>query len=155
MNELSNPEAEIRLSPEALEVATTYLECANIKDTADLLGIPAEKVSYYLNKREVKRFVDTVYLDQGYLNRHKLQDAMTQLIEQKMVEMAEAEIGSSKDIAELLMMAHKMRMEEIKAMQNENKESGPKVVVNAGGGNAGAFGANYDSLLGKLMNGAK
>lgn len=151
-NDLTNPDTTLRVSPEALEVATTYLECCDIKQTADILGIDSEKVSYYLNKKEVKRFIDTVFLDQGYLNRHKLQVAMTDLIEKKMLEMEEAEIGSSKDIADLLMMAHKMRMEELKLIQAGEKEAGPKVVVNTG---AGQFGQNYDSLLGKLMGGTK
>ena len=151
MNELTNPEAEIRVSPEAMEIATAYLETASIADTAAMLGVDKEKVSYYLNKKEVKRFVDSVFLDQGYLNRHKIQDAMSRIIELKMEELEEAEIGSSKDIAELLAMAHKMRMEEIKAMQNADKDGAPKVVVNNGAPAAGAFGENYDSLLGKLM----
>jgi hypothetical protein len=78
---------------------------------------------------------------------------MSRIIELKMEELEEAEIGSSKDIAELLQMAHKMRMEEIKAMQNENKEAGKVVVNNTTNAPAGTFGENYDSLLGKLMKG--
>ncbi len=152
MNEIStNDNSEVRVSPEAMEIATTYLECADIKTTAEILGIDAEKVSYYLNKKEVKRFVDNVFLDQGYLNRHKLQETMTYLIETKMDELKEAEVGSSKDIADLLALAHKMRMEEIRATQAEFKEGGgTKVVVNAG---QPAFGDNYSSLMSKLSAG--
>ena len=153
MNEITADSGEIKISPEALEVATTYLECADIKVTAEVLGIPAEKVSYYLDKKEVKRFVDSVFLDQGYLNRHKLQETMTYLIDLKMEELKDAEVGSSKDILDLLQAAHKMRMEEIKAMQNADKDSSPRVVVNTNGGLAPQFGDNYDSLLGKLMKG--
>ena len=150
MNQLADPAAEIRVSPEAMEVATMYLETASIEDTAAALGIDKEQVTYYLGKKEVKRFVDTVFLDQGYFSRHKLQDAMTKIIELKMQELEEAEIGSTKDIADLVVMAHKMRMDEIKAMQNETKDTGTKVLVANG---AGAFGNNYDDLMGKLMKG--
>lgn len=148
MNELTNPEGEVRVSPEALEIATTYLECADIGVTAEILGVDREKVSYFLNKKEVKRFVDSVFLDQGYLNRHKLQESMSNIIQMKMDELLEAEIGSTKDIADLLMMAHKMRTDNAKMALEENKEAGPSVVVNQNGG--GMFGNNYDSLMSKL-----
>lgn len=153
--DLTDPETSIRISPEAMEVATTYLECSSIPETALALGVDKERVSYFLNKKEIKRFIDTVYLDQGYLNRHKLQDAMSKIIEMKMEELEEAEIGSNKDIADLLALQHKMRMEEIKAMQAYDKESNPRpsVVVNTANGATGAFGTNYGSLMEKLMKG--
>lgn len=144
--------SEIRVSPEAMEIATTYLECSDIGETARILNIDREKVSYYLNKKEVKRFIDTVYLDQGYLNRHKIQDIMSKIIEVKLIEMEESETGSAKDIADLLKMAHTMRMDEIKAMQAEDKEVRPSVIVNTG---VEAFGGNYGSLMSKLMAGTE
>ena len=148
MNELADPAAEIRISPEALEVATTYLECADRKVTAEVLGINIEQVNYILNKKEVKRFVDNVFLDQGYLNRHKLQATMTNLIEKKLEELEEADVGSSKDILDLIQAAHKMRMEEIKAMAAlETSQKSPGVVNIKG---TAQFGNNYSSLLSKL-----
>ena len=62
--------------------------------------------------------------------------------------MQEADLGSTKDIAELLMMAHKIRMDELKAMTDYEKvkNSSPKVQTNVqinetlfGSGNYGAF----------------
>ncbi len=151
MNSIQDPDAEIRVSPEAMQVATTYLECSSINDTAEILGIDREQVTYYLNKKEVKRFVDTVFLDQGYLSRHKLQDAMSRIIELKLEELEEADIGSNKDIADLLMMAQKMRMDELKASTPVEEKT--SVVVNNSNTGAGAFGDNYQSLMGKLMQG--
>lgn len=149
MNELADPAAEVRISPEALEVATTYLECSDRKITADIIGIDIEKVDNILSKPEVRRFVDNVFLDQGYLNRHKLQETLTTLIEKKLEELEEAEIGSSKDILDLLQAAHKMRMEEMKAMTAlENAKTSKTQTVNING--TAQFGNNYSSLLDKL-----
>lgn len=149
MNELADPAAEVRISPEALEVATTYLECSDRKITADIIGIDIEKVDNILNKPEVKRFVDNVFLDQGYLNRHKLQQTMTTLIDKKLEELEEAEIGSSKDILDLIQAAHKMRMDELRAMAAlENAKGGKPQAVTING--TAQFGNNYSNLLAKL-----
>ena len=148
-NSIINPEEEYRMSPEMVEITTTYLECADIDQTAEMLGVPREKVIYYLNKPEAKRFVDTVFLDQGYLNRHKLQAAVTKIIDMKLEELDEAEMGSQKDIADLLMMAHKISIDNRKEINESLKPSLPtnqtNVQIN------GQFGENYNQLLGKLM----
>lgn len=148
-NEIINPDAEYRMSPEMVEVTTTYLECTDIDTTADMLGIDREKVVYYLNKPEAKRFVDTVFLDQGYLNRHKLQAAFTKMIDLKLEELDDAEMGSNKDIADLLMMVHKISMDTRKEIMEAEKINMPtnqtNVQIN------GQFGENYNELLGKLI----
>ena len=84
--DLLNPEDTYNMSPEALAVANNYLETNDVGDTARALSIPREKVTYYLNKREVKKYIDTIFLEQGYLNRGKLADAVTRIIEKKLEE---------------------------------------------------------------------
>ena len=74
-----------------------------------------------LAKREVKGYIDQVYLDTGYRNRFKLATALDDLIDRKMEEAEESEIYSNKDLADLLQMAHKMRMDEIKAQAELEK----------------------------------
>lgn len=148
-NSIINPEEEYRMSPEMLEVTTTYLETCDIDQTAEMLGIDRERVTYYLNKPEAKRFVDTVFLDQGYLNRHKLQAAFTKIIDMKLEELDEAELGSSKDIADLLMMVHKISMDTRKEINEALKPSAPTTQINQQFN--GQFGENYNSLLEKLI----
>lgn len=150
-NSIMNPEEEYKMSPEMLEITTTYLECADIDTTAEMLGIDRERVSYYLNKPEAKRFVDTVFLDQGYLNRHKLQAAFTKIIDLKLEELDDAEMGSNKDIADLLMMMHKIGTDTRKEIAEASKPSAPTNQTNVQFNN-GQFGDNYNSLLGKLMD---
>lgn len=146
--EIAAPDEGYKISPEALEIAKTYMACHDTKETALALGIAPEKVSYYLRKPDVKRFVDTIFLEQGYMNRSKLQDVMDDLFQKKLEEMEESEMGTSKDILDLLTLQHRMRMEEIKAMDEKVSGTNIKNQVNVG---APSFGTNYDSLIGNLM----
>lgn len=143
----------IPISPESLEIVQTYLKCGSIEDTASILGIHGAQVSQYLARPEVKRYLDHLYLEAGYRNRDKIAIALDTLIEKKLGELAEADLGSSKDIADLLQLAHKMRMEELKAMADYEKaqNSGPKVQTNVQI-NESPFGSgNYGILLDKLL----
>ena len=104
-----------RISPESIEIANAYLEKGDITAVSMELKVPRDVVSEYLNKREVKKYIDSVYLDAGYRNRFKLAEVMDTLIDRKLEEAEETEMYSNKDLADLLQMAHKMRMDEIKA----------------------------------------
>ena len=147
--EIMNPDEEWKMSPEMQAVAESYLITTDVRLTAQELGIPKEKVTYYLNKPECKRFIDTIFLEQGYLNRHRLQDIMSEVMELKLEEMRESEMGSNKDIADLVMMLHKMRMDEAKTTQSPS--SSPSNQTNVQINNGAGFGDNYNSLLQKLM----
>lgn len=150
--DLLNPEDGVKLSPEALTVVNNYLETNDISATSNLLHMPREKVIQYLNKKEARRYIDTVFLEQGYFNRSKIAQAMSDIIEKKLEELEEAEMASTKDIADLLQMAHKMRMDEIKAIQAENKANEPTIKnqTNVQQNINGTFGDNYSSLMDKL-----
>ena len=147
--EIMNPEEEYKISPEALQIASTYLACHDTKETAEALGIEPEKVTYYLRKPDVKRFVDTIFLEQGYMNRGKLQETMDNLFELKLEEMEETGLGTNKDIIELLTLQHKMRMDEINALNKSSPQI--KNQVNFQQNNdSPQFGANIDALIGAL-----
>ena len=122
MNNLAKVE-DAHISPEGLEIANTYLKTTSVADTALSLGLPEDKVSRYLGQREVKKYVDTVFLDVGYRNRFKLAGALDNIIERKLEELDEADMTSNKDIADLLQMAHKIRMDKSKLKQMQVKQS--------------------------------
>jgi len=147
--QILNPDEEWKMSPEMQAVAESYLVTSDIRLTAQDLGIPKEKVTYYLNKPECKRFIDTIFLEQGYLNRHRLQDIMSEVMELKLEEMRESEMGSSKDIADLVMMLHKMRMDEAKTAGVG--PAAPTTQTNVQINNGAGFGENYNALLEKLI----
>lgn len=151
---MNSPHAIVPISPEGLTIAETYLETQDISETAKALGISEIQVSQYLDKPEVKNFVSDVYLNAGYRNRFKLADLMDSIIEKKMEELNEAEIGSSKDILEILQFAHKMRMDEMNAMAKLEaaRAAGVKNQTNIqiNGGDT-----NYGKLLDTLLSDAK
>jgi hypothetical protein len=149
----ASPAEYIQISPEALEVANCYLQVQDIRAVADQLDVAVDLVSDILDRREVKAYIDHVFLDSGFNNRYKIRRAMDAIIAKKFQEMEEADTGSNKDILEILALSHKMTMDQMdKQLQLEKiraERSGPKSQVNVQINNEG--GSNYDRLLSKLM----
>lgn len=146
------PADSLEISPEALEVANCYLQVQDIKKTAELLDMQPNQVSHYLQRREVKSYIDNVFMDMGFNNRYKMRSAMDAIISQKFKDLEESQTGSSKDIADLLALSHKMRMEELDreiALEKLRKDTAPKSQTNIQINDNG--GANYNSLLSKLL----
>ena len=100
------------ISPEGMEIANAYLTFGNIKGVCEFMQVPESKVVEVLNKREVKRYIDTVYLDTGYRNKNNIASVLDEMIQSKLEEAQETGMYSKKDLADLLQMAHKMRMDE-------------------------------------------
>ena len=142
------------ISPEGLEVANSYLTFGNIRAVVEQLGVQENKVVELLNKREVKKYIDTVYLDMGYRNKNNIASLLDEMIESKLDEAKESGVYSNKDLADLLQMPHKMRMDEIKAQADlqkaeaTNVKSQTNVQINEGL----PFGqGNYGKLMDKLL----
>ena len=142
------------ISPEGLEVANSYLQFGNIKAVSECLQVAENKVVEVLNKREVKKYIDTVYLDLGYRNRANIATVMDEMIQSKLEEAQETGIYSNKDLSDLLQQAHKMRIDEIKAqadlekIHGTNIRSQTNVQINEGI----PFGqGNYGKLMEKLL----
>lgn len=149
----ASPAEYIQISPEALEVANCYLQTQDIRAVADQLEVNVDLVTDILARREVKAYIDHVYLDTGFNNRYKMRRAMDAIIAKKFQEMEEADTGSNKDILEILALSHKMTMDQMDkqiALEKIRSERGsPKSQVNVQINNEG--GSNYDRLLSKLM----
>ena len=109
------------ISPEGLEIANSYLQFGNIRGVCEYLQVPETQVVEVLNKREVKKYIDTVYLDLGYRNKNNIGSLLDNMIAAKLEEAEESGVYSSKDLADLLQMAHKMRMDEIKGASRLSK----------------------------------
>lgn len=142
------------ISPEGLEVANCYLQFGNIKAVTEYMGVSEDKVVELINKREVKRYIDTVYLDLGYRNKNNIGSLLDEMIQSKLEEAQETGVYSSKDLADLLQMAHKMRMDEIKAQaelikaENTSVKNQTNVQINE----SLPFGqGNYGKLMEKLL----
>jgi|TARA_B110000285_G_scaffold230247_1_gene296507 hypothetical protein len=147
-------EIATKMSPEGLEIANSYLEHGSIPAVASKLRVSQNEVSEVLNKREIKQYIDTVFLDTGYRNRFKLSETLDMLIEKKLEESEETQIYTNKDMADLIQLAHKMRMEEIKAQTEMEKAKAMtvKTQVNIQDNSGSPFGqGNYGELIKKLM----
>ena len=143
-----------KMSPEGLEIANSYLKHGSIPAAAKELCVTEDTVSEALNKREIRQYIDTVYLDTGYRNRFKLSETLDLLIEKKLEEADETEIYTNKDMADLLQLAHKMRMDEMKAQTELEKAKAGTVKnqVNIQDNSGIPFGqGNYGNLLKKLL----
>lgn len=149
-----HPAEVIALDPEGLEVANCYLQTQSLTKTAEELGVSTELVASQLNRREVKVYIDGVFRDMGFNNRFKMRRAMDTLISKKFQELDEAGVGSSKDIADLLALSHKMTMEQLdreiqlEKVRGSNIKSQVNVQINDQGS-----GSNYGTLLDKLLKG--
>ncbi len=93
----------------------------------------------------------------GYRNKNNIASLLDEMIQSKLEEAQESGVYSSKDLADLLQMAHKMRMDEIKAqaelekVSSSNIKNQTNVQINEGV----PFGqGNYGKLMDKLLNGA-
>ena len=148
------PAEVLNISPEALEIANSYLQCSDARLVADELGLGIDQVSQVLSRREVKSYINQVYFDLGFNNRFKMRRAMDAVLQRKFREMEEADTGSNKDIAELLALSHKMTMEvldrEIQLEKLRAGDAGPKNQVNVQI-NEGGDGTKYGALIAKLL----
>lgn len=150
------PAEIVPLAPEALAVANCYLQLQDARQVAAELDLPIEVVTDVLGRRETKRYIDQVFFDTGYNNRFLMRRAMDALIKRKFSELEESDTGSSKDIAELLQMSHKMSMDlldrEIQLEKVRAGASGPQKQVNVQI-NEGLDGSKYSQLVQRLITG--
>jgi len=145
------------ISPEGLEIANCYLQFGNIRAVCSCLQVSEDRVVEALNKREVKKYIDTVYLDIGFRNKNNIAAALDEMIQSKLEEAQESGVYSSKDLADLLQMAHKMRMDELKAQTEAEKTSATNIRnqtnVQINDGSLPFGQGNYGKLMDKLLNG--
>jgi hypothetical protein len=150
------PAETLQISPEALEVANCYLQLNDVRAVASELDLDPETVANYLSRREVRGYIDRVFMDTGYNNRFLMRRAMDALIKQKFSELEEAGTGSTKDISELLQLSHKMSMDlldrEIALEKLRSGPSGPQKQVNVQI-NEGLDGSKYSQLVQRLITG--
>lgn len=132
------------ISPEGFDIANAYIQLGSVKAVSEATGIPEHTISQTLSESQVKRYLDGVYLDMGYRNRNKLGALLDKMIDKKIEEAEESDVWTSKDLFDLLTLAHKMRMDEIKA----EKQEGTTV-------NVAQFGGNYNSLMERLLKDKK
>jgi hypothetical protein len=149
----TTPAEIIDISPEALEVANCYLQLQDVAKVSNELDVAPELITQILAKKEVKAYIDHVFFNVGFNNRFKMRAAMDAVIQKKFQELQDSDMGSTKDIADLLALSHKMTMDEmsrqieLEKLRQTNIKNQVNVQINDGGGN------KYDNLMRQLMTG--
>lgn len=152
----TTPAEVLDISPEALEIANAYLVSQDMQKVCSDLDMPPEIVSKILDRKEVKAYINNVFFNIGFNNRFRVRAAMDAVIRKKFQEMEEADIGSTKDISELLALSHKMTMEmmdkeiELKKLEKSDVKNQVNVQINEGLSD----GTKYGDLIQRLMNGS-
>ena len=150
----ATPAEVLEISPESLEIANCYLQNQDVQAVAEMLEIPAHMVTVTLARKDVKAYIDQVFFDVGFNNRFKMRAAMDALIKKKFQELEEADIGSNKDISELLALSHKMSMDqldrqiELEKVRSSQVRSQVNVQINEGIGD----GSKYGKLIQQLVS---
>lgn len=147
----TTPAETIAISPEALEIANCYLQTQDLAKVAETLDMTKELITDTLSRREVKAYIDSVFMNIGFNNRFTLRAAMDAVIRKKFQDLEESGTGSDKDIAELLALSHKMSMDEMdRQLQLEKiRQNNIKTQLNVQVNNNG--GSKYESLISELL----
>lgn len=124
------------LDPVLLSIANDYLAGKSIDIISDEYGIPSDRVTAVIEKREVKAYIDNVFATQGYLNRNRRIALINAVIDQKIQEAVETGIYSKKDLLDW--MKH---LADIEATLKPQAK-GPAVAVQIN---------NYDRLMKDLL----
>lgn len=148
----TTPAEVLQISPEFLEVANCYLQNQDIVRVAELMDLPVPMVTQILQNKQVKSYIDNVFMNLGFNNQFKMRDAMDAIIRKKFQDLEEADVGSSKDIIEILALSHKMSMEylqkqiDLEKLQQQNIKSQVNVQINDAGDST-----KYGQLIKQLV----
>lgn len=137
-NALEAPE----IDPQHMVVANELLCGRSIPQIAELTGLSNDQVTAIAERAEVRRYVDAVYMSQGYLNRVRRMNIINKVIDEKMAEAAETGIYSKRDLLEWL-----------KLLNDMDKDSRPRAPTTAVQVNNHTN--NYSTLMQDLLGGDK
>ena len=127
-----------KIDPVLLSIANDYLDGRDVSQIAEDYGVSEDRVAAVLDKDDVKKYIDNVYVTQGYLNRIRRMKLVNQVIEQKVQDALESGVWSKRDLLDW--MKHLNDLEETA----KPKKQSPQVAIQVN---------NYDKLMKDLFNG--
>lgn len=146
------------IQPEGLQVAETYLMLGgDSKRTASELNLPVAEVEAQLKKNEVRTYINRQFHEQGFRNKFRIFGVMDQLLNMKLEEIQDTQVGTSVDIVDLIKVMHKMKMDEMKMeaelLKAQSATSGPTNQTNIQNNinMPGGDDENYMALINKLV----
>jgi hypothetical protein len=96
------------LDPQHLVIANEMLSGKSITQISELTGLSCDQVTAVAERGEIKRYVDAVYMSQGYLNRVRRMNVINQVIDEKLREAAETGVFSKRDLLDWLKLLNDM-----------------------------------------------
>ena len=129
-----------QLDPTILRIANDYLSGSSVEKLSEEHALGQDQIIDILEKREVKSYVDSVFLTQGYLNRVKRLQIINKVIDEKLLEGFESGVYTKKDLLDWLKLLNDMEN-----TSKPKKEVGVAVQINN----------NYDSLMKDLLGDKK
>ena len=138
------------IGPEVARIADTYLTsmCSTV-ETAKKLNLEVRQIDAVVNSKHVKSYINNILRESGHRHMIKIVKSLEKVIDLKLEEMEEAEIGSNKDIADLLSLAHKMQVDIANLIQRDQKNNGPFTQNNTQINHYGE--GNYGKLMEMLV----
>ena len=126
------------LDPQHLVIANEMLSGKSITQISELTGLSCDQVTAVAERGEIKRYVDAVYMSQGYLNRVRRMNVINQVIDEKLREAAETGVFSKRDLLDWL-----------KLLNDMDRDARPKAPTTAVQVNNQTI--NYSSLMQDLL----
>ena len=108
------------MDPQHLLIANDLLAGKSISGISQMYNISPDRVAAIVEKSETKRYIDTVVMNQGYLNRSKRLALINKVIDQKIEEALETEVYSKKDL-----------LDWVKLLNDMDRDNKPKVATTA------------------------
>lgn len=96
------------VDPKHLVLANELLSGKSIPKIAEEYGLTNDQVSSVVERSEVKRYIDSVYMSQGYLHRSRRLQIINEVIDEKMAEARETGVFSKRDLLEWLKLLNDM-----------------------------------------------
>lgn len=133
---------EYKLDPEALEFTDVYLGTLDLEDTCRTLEITTEVGASFLRQKDVKRFIDQVFMEQGYFSRFKIQKVLNDIVNEKLEEALETGITTKYDLLDVIKMIQSLKESEHKMQQQTTNNKTTNIQNN--------YGNNLGSLMEKI-----
>jgi len=138
--QLNDALAPPALDPAMLTVANDYLAGQSIDEIAKNHLLTMDQVTSIIENKDVKSYIDNVYLSQGYLNRAKRLAVINKVIDEKLQEAFESGVYTKKDLLDWMKLLNDMETQ-----ARPKRDVGVAVQINN----------NYDSLMKDLLGDKK
>jgi hypothetical protein len=96
------------LDPKFLVIANELLSGKSIPQIAEEYSLTNDQVTSVVERSEVKRYIDSVYMSQGYLHRSRRLKIINEVIDEKLAEARETGVFSKRDLLEWLKLLNDM-----------------------------------------------